>query len=69
MSDIYHQTAVEHYKKIRGSFVANGSSLHHWCQENGVAMQNARAALLGTWSGPKATKIVERIVAASGVGN
>lgn len=55
------------YKKIRAAFVADGSSLHSWCQENGVAMQNARSAILGTWNGPKATALVEQIKSAVGI--
>lgn len=66
MSDLYHQSAIERYQSIRAAFVVKGSSLHRWCQENGIAMQNARAARLGSWTGPKAAKIDENIQVASG---
>lgn len=36
------------YLRVRVAFVAQGTSLHAWCRENGVAMPNARAAILGT---------------------
>jgi hypothetical protein len=49
------------YLSVRVAFVSKGSSLHAWCNENGIAMPNARAALLGTWNGPKADALVKRI--------
>jgi len=49
------------------AFLAKGSSLHAWCKENQVFMTNARAALLGEWSGAKATALVERIELAAEV--
>lgn len=55
------------YLAVRTAFVARGASLHLWCRENGVAMPNARAALLGRWHGPKADMLVERITKAAGV--
>ncbi|RKS51677.1 hypothetical protein BDE18_0934 [Paracoccus pantotrophus] len=47
------------------AFAARGTSLHAWCQESGVKMQNARASLLGQWRGPKAQQLIERILEAA----
>ncbi|WP_172292324.1 hypothetical protein [Pseudoruegeria sp. HB172150] len=55
------------YKKIRSAFVAQGGLLHSWCQENEVAMPNARSAILGNWNGPKASALVEKIKSAAGI--
>jgi cell division inhibitor SulA len=54
------------YHKVRSGFVGQGSSLNSWCIANGVALSNARRALLGTWNGPKAQALVARNVEASG---
>ncbi len=66
-SDTYHKTSVERYHNVRAGFARQATSLHAWCSDNGVAMPNARAALLGTWTGPKATELVRKIALASGV--
>lgn len=55
------------YLAVRVAFVSKGASLHSWCVEHGIAMPNARAALLGTWHGPKAELLVKRISAAAGL--
>lgn len=55
------------YLRVRVAFVAKGSSLHAWCTANQIAMPNARAALLRTWSGPKAGALVGRILKAAGL--
>lgn len=62
----YHDDVEARYLKIRAAFTLQGSSLNAWCQASGVHIQNARAALLGKWRGPKAELMVERIIAASG---
>ncbi len=54
------------YHSVRSGFVGQGSSLNSWCISNGVALSNARRALLGQWNGPKAKELVARIVKASG---
>lgn len=55
--------------KVRGGLISKGSSLSAWCDANGVKAQNARIALLGGWTGPKAKLLVRRIVKAAGVMN
>jgi hypothetical protein len=53
--------------QIRAGFVSQGTSLHAWCQTNGIDTQNARKAIVGIWTGPKATALVARIEGAAGV--
>ena len=53
------------YLEVRLAFLSRGTSLHAWCVANGVAMQNARAALLGLWRGPKASALITRITDAA----
>lgn len=55
------------YASVKAGFVSKHSSLHKWCSENNIARQNARAALLGTWTGPKAKTLVEKLISESGV--
>lgn len=53
--------------EIRTGFVGRGTSFSKWCAENGIKRQNARAAILGEWTGPKAREVVQVLVVASGV--
>lgn len=66
MTTSYHDTRIKLYRRVRAGFTAQGKSLHKWCSENGVAMQNARAAILGIWTGRKADVLVKRIVKDAG---
>ncbi len=50
---------------VRAGFVAQGSSLHAWCRQNGIDYHNARKALDGRWRGPKAEILVRQIAAAA----
>ena len=58
---------LERYRRIRASFVAKGTSLAAWCNAHGVKHQNAHKALMGTWTGPKATALVTEILRTVGV--
>lgn len=51
--------------RIRAGFVFQGTSFNAWCLANGIDTQNARKAVVGKWTGPKATSLVNRIEAAS----
>ena len=68
VSNTYHEGVEERYLKIRVAFLERGTSLHAWCAEEGVPMQNARAALLGIWTGPKASVLASRIITVSRFG-
>ena len=53
----------ELYLKVRAGFIARGTSLHKWCDEQGIKPSNARIALIGGWDGPKGKALrVERTV-------
>ena len=58
---------LERHKRVRAAFVEHGSSLHAWCKREGVKPANAYKAMTGQWTGLKATALVNRILAASGV--
>lgn len=60
------QSSDERQKRIKAGFVLRGTSLHAWCRANGIHHQNAHKALTGQWVGPKASALVERLLAASG---
>ncbi len=51
--------------EVRSGFAKKGTSLHRWCKDNNVTYSNARTALLGGWSGPKAQALIELLVLAS----
>lgn len=52
---------------VRAAFVAKGSSLNAWCNQNKVDYANARRAITGTWNGPKAKRLLVEISQAAGV--
>lgn len=56
------------YLKVRAGFVARGTSLNRWCQQNGILRENARDALKGIWKGPKGQKVRARLLKESGAG-
>lgn len=60
-------TGKQLYASVKAGFVSKHSSLHSWCVKNEIARQNARAALLGKWSGPKARDLVQKLIDESGV--
>lgn len=57
----------ERHRLIRAGFTAQGTSLTAWCAREGVKRQNVDHALMQTWTGPKATQLVERVAKAAGV--
>ena len=52
---------VQKNTKVRAAFVARGTSFHAWCKSKGLDPHNARKAVIGTWTGPKARKILAEI--------
>jgi hypothetical protein len=67
VSNIPKNDKSTHYTNIRDAFLLRGSSLHAWCKGEGIAMQNARAALLGEWSGLKANLLLKKIQKAADI--
>ena len=55
------------YLKVRGGFVAQGSTLTGWCRENDINPTNARASLAGVWDGPKGRDLRAKLLVASGI--
>ncbi|EHN5173281.1 hypothetical protein KI912_003137 [Salmonella enterica] len=53
--------------KVRAGFMVNGTSLHKWCQENGVKYANARQALIGAWDGPAGKKLRIKLITKAGL--
>ncbi|EDI5553110.1 hypothetical protein CEH80_14705 [Salmonella enterica subsp. enterica serovar Poona] len=53
--------------RVRIGFVVNGTSLHKWCQENGVKYANARQALIGAWNGPMGKKLRNELITKAGL--
>lgn len=62
-----HGNLRQRHRLIRAGFVAQGTSLKAWCEQQGVKRQNADKALVGQWTGAKATQLIERILVTSGV--
>lgn len=55
------------YRKVRGAFVMNGSSLNTWCHRNSIHPSNARSALTGNWDGPAGRVMRSRLIRESGL--
>lgn len=54
-------------KVVRANLVLRGLSFAAYCRQSGLTRQNARSALLGNWTGPKAQETVRQIVADLGI--
>ncbi len=52
---------------VRAGFVAQGTTLTSWCQEQGVARNWARQVLLGLRDGPAARRLRAQIIDAARV--
>lgn len=46
--------SIDLFNKVKGGFVAQGTTLTGWCRDNGSHLANARICLIGSWDGPKA---------------
>jgi hypothetical protein len=57
----------QRHMRVRAGLISQGTSLSAWCKAHGVKHQNANKALLQTWTGPKASALVDRILAAAQV--
>jgi hypothetical protein len=55
-------TGKQLYMRVKGGFVAKGTSLNAWCRANEVNPTNARAALMGSWSGPTAKNLCLKLL-------
>lgn len=53
--------------RVRAAFIAKGTSFHAFCKASGFDSHNARKAVLGIWTGPKAKVILVEVLQASGV--
>lgn len=61
----HNPTPRQQYQAARAHFVSRGTSLSAWCKQRGIAPQNARKAMLGQWTGPKAERLVRAILCAT----
>lgn len=52
-------------KAVRAGLTIQGSSLSRWAAENAVKRQNLTKALLGEWTGPRASQLLEEVVRAA----
>ncbi len=59
-------TGEQLYRHVKAGFIVKGTSLAAWCRENRVNPTNARAALMGSWSGPSAKSLCVKLLRASG---
>ena len=55
----------ELYDAVKAGFILRGTTLATWCRNNGMLAANARQALMGSWAGPAAHRLVSKMVAAS----
>lgn len=48
--------------RVRTGFMVKGTSLHKWCQENGVKYANTREVLIGAWDRPIGKKLRTELI-------
>lgn len=63
----YHNPGEPLMLAIRAGFIQQGSNFSAYCRQNGIDRANARTAILGTWNGPAAQKLRNRISKAAGI--
>lgn len=65
MTTTPHHPSKQLYNRIAGAFRFHGTTFTTWCKKVGVPRGSAISAARGLWHGPKATKMVARLVKAS----
>ena len=58
--------SLDLHRQVRAGFIAQGTSLNKWCEENSILPSNARDVLIGRWNGPKGQELRSKIAKASG---
>ncbi len=58
----YYRPSEQLLKAVRANLVLRGLSFAAYCRKEGLTRQNARSALVGNWTGPKAQETVRQIV-------
>lgn len=66
-TDEQHNGGISAYRKVKGHFVIQGTTITQWARDNGTQIQNLRSAFYGSWDGPKATALVAKAIKDSGV--
>ena len=61
------EPSLELARQVRAAFILQGTTLKGWCREQNMHFSNARNALVGSWNGPAAKVLRQRIVKASGL--
>ncbi|MDN3701601.1 MULTISPECIES: hypothetical protein [Vibrio] len=59
--------SIQKFNLLKGAFIAQGTSFSKWCHNNSVTPSNARAALIGSWDGPKAKMLRAKLIQESGI--
>lgn len=62
-----HRPPEQLLKVVRANLVLRGLSFAAYCRQAGLTRQNARSALLGNWTGPKAQQTIHQIVEDLGI--
>ncbi|MBF0108031.1 MAG: hypothetical protein HQL76_02490 [Magnetococcales bacterium] len=53
------------FPKVKAGFVEQGTTFTAWCRQRKVNTSNAKAALLGAWTGPKARALKAELLVAA----
>jgi len=59
------QAGKERLQQVRAGFITQGLSLKAYCLDNDIDPSNASKALVGKWTGIKATALVNLLIDAS----
>jgi hypothetical protein len=61
------QATPDTYLRVRAALIVKGTTLHRWCEQNGVHRQTAEKALKGERLSPRARALVRRLIRAAGL--
>ena len=64
-NDMFKPGMILHEVLI-GAFKSKGTTMHHWCIENGIKPTAARCATYGQSGGKKGSALLERLIDAAG---
>jgi len=62
MNGTTHIPGKELHSAVKAGLILHDTDLAKWCYQHGLSPQAARNALLGSWTGPAAIKLIQKLV-------
>lgn len=67
MTPVTLAPSKELMRDVRIGFIKQGTTFTNWCNRHDIHGPSARAAVIGSWDGPKGRALRARVVRAAGV--